>query len=157
MSTVAVTEAWAEAPLQQFVEDARVELALLMYASGQVLGQAGFQRRVDVMSACALAAGINATAAELGRMLDGKPFGALHYGGKTKQTFLANVETRRGNFLLFCVFDERASLGIVQLYFGEFRHRLAAAAPEPDGPSTPLNEHFEGELNRNLAALFGRP
>ena len=157
MSAVAVTESWAEAPLRQFVEDARVELALLLHASGQVLGQHGFVKRMDVMTACALAAGINATAAELGRMLDGKPFGALHYGGKTKQTFLASVETRRGGFLLFCVFDERASLGIVQLYFGEFRHRLTEAAPESEGPSTPLNEHFEGELNRNLAALFGRP
>lgn len=157
MTAVAVTEDWAGAPLRQFVEDARVEIALLLFPSGQALGQHGFVRRMDVMTACALAAGINATAAELGRMLDGKPFGALHYAGRTKQLFLALVETRRGPFLLLTVFDERASLGIVQLYFGEFRHRLAAAAPEASGPVTPLNEHFEGELNRNLAALFGRP
>ncbi|MBI3789986.1 MAG: hypothetical protein HY275_03815 [Gemmatimonadetes bacterium] len=157
MTGVAVTEAWAEAPLRQFVEEARVELALLLHASGQVLGQHGFVKRMDVMTACALAAGINATAAELGRMLDGKPFGALHYAGQAKQLFLGPVETKRGTFLLFCVFDSGSSLGIVQLYFGEFRHALAAAAPANDGPSTPLNEHFEGELNRNLAALFGRP
>lgn len=157
MTGVAVTEAWAEAPLRRFVEDARVELALLMHASGQVLGQHGFAKRMDVMTACALAAGINATAAELGRMLDGRPFGALHYAGKARQLFLAPAETKRGTYLLLAVFGEGASLGIVQLYYGEFRHALAQAAPAADGPSTPLNEHFEGELNRNLAALFGRP
>ncbi len=157
MTGLSVTEAWAEAPLQQFVEDARVERALLLHSSGQALGQFGFAKRMDVMSACALAAAIHATAAELGRQLDGKPFGALHYAGLKKQLFLGPVETRRGLLLLLSAFDDRASLGIVQLYFGELRHRLAAVAPEPDGPSTPLNEHFEGELNRNLAALFGRP
>lgn len=156
MTAIAVTEGWAEGPLRAFVDDARVQLALVLYTSGQVLGQHGFAKRMDVMSACALAAATHASASELGRQLEGKPFNGMHYAGKQKQIFLGHVETRRGPFLLFTVFDETASLGLVQLYFGEFRARMAEASPEPVGETTPLNEHFEGELNRNLSALFGR-
>ena len=156
MTEIAVTEAWAEAPLRAFVDDARVQLALLLHPSGQVLGQHGFARRIDVMSACALAAATNASSGALGKMLDGKPFSGLHYAGKDKQIFLGQAETQRGPYLLLTVFDQTASLGLVQLYFGEFRVRLKDAAPAPEGGGAPLNEHFEGELNKNLAALFGR-
>ena len=48
-----------------------------------MLAQHGFARSVDVMSACALAAGIHASAGELGRMLDGTPFRGLHHAGRT--------------------------------------------------------------------------
>jgi hypothetical protein len=72
--SVAVVEGWVEGPLKQFVDDARVLLALLLHPSGQVLGQHGFTRAVDVMSACALAAGIFASGGELGRMLEDRPF-----------------------------------------------------------------------------------
>ncbi len=153
---VKVTEAWAEGPLRQFVDDARVVLALLMHPSGQVVGQSGFARAMDVMSACALASAIQATSAELGRQLDGRPFGALHYAGREKQVFLAPVPLPAGELLLLAVFDEAASLGLVQLYFAEFRDRLASAAPAQAAAGPVLDEHFEGELNRNLAVLFGR-
>lgn len=157
MTALAVTEGWAEAPLRAFVDDARVQLALLLHPSGQVLGQHGFARRIDVMSACALAAATNASSAELGRMLEGKPFRGLHYAGKEKQIFLGQADTPRGPYLLLTVFDQTASLGLVQLYFGEFRARLKDAAPAADiGGAAPLKEQFEGELNKNLAALFGR-
>lgn len=69
-----VAEAWVEAPLQRFVDDAHVQFALLLHPSGQVLGQFGFTRAVDVMAACALGAAIHASAGELGRELDGHPF-----------------------------------------------------------------------------------
>ena len=62
MMQLAVVESWIEAPLKQFVSDAGAELALLLHPSGQVLAQHGFARAVDVMSACALAAGIHASA-----------------------------------------------------------------------------------------------
>jgi predicted regulator of Ras-like GTPase activity (Roadblock/LC7/MglB family) len=153
---VKVTEAWADAPLRAFIEEARVQLALLLHPSGQVIGQSGFAKAMDVMSACALAAAIHASAGELGRQLEGKPFGALHYAGTQRQLFLAPVETPAGTLLLLTVFDETASLGLVQLYFREFRAALAAAAPSAVDASPVLNEQFERELNRNLATLFGR-
>jgi hypothetical protein len=153
---VKVTEPWADEPLRVFIEEARVQLALLLHPSGQVIGQSGFTRAMDVMSACALAAAIHASASELGRQLDGKPFGVLHYAGAQRQLFLAPAATPAGTLLLLTVFDESASLGLVQLYFQEFRTRLAQAAPSAADTAPVLNDQFERELNRNLATLFGR-
>ena len=154
--TIAVVEPGVEVPLKQFVDDARVLLALLLHPSGQVLGQHGFTRAVDVMSACALAAGIFASAGELGRMLDGRPFGGLHHAGRVRQIFLGQAETARGPYIFLTVFDAASSLGLVQLYFEEFRARLAVAAPPPVQQEPVLQENFELELNKNLAMLFGR-
>jgi hypothetical protein len=155
--TTAVVERWVEGPLRHFVDDAQVLLALVLTPSGQVLGQHGFTRAVDVMSACALAAAIHASSAELGRLLQGKPFGGLHHSGTTRQVFLAPAQTPRGVLLCLTVFDEATSYGLVQLYFDELRGRLAAVAPAPAGlPPAILAETFEQDLDRNLAALFRR-
>ncbi|HEU4993991.1 MAG TPA: hypothetical protein VFT29_04200 [Gemmatimonadaceae bacterium] len=152
-------EPWIEPPLRRFVEDSGVSLALLLHPSGQVFAQYGFSRAMDIMSACALAAAIQVSSAELGRMLDGRPFSELHHAGKERQVFLSEAQTRRGPYIFLAVFDEGSSLGLVRVYFDEFRTNLANAAPAlvPVDSSRPmLNENFERELNRNLAALFGR-
>ena len=155
--SVAVVERWLEAPLRQFVEDAQVMLALILTPSGQVLGQHGFTRAIDVMSACALAAAIQASSAELGRQLQAEPFGGLHHTGIERQMFLASVETPRGPLLCLTVFDEATSFGLVQIYYDELRHRLAQAAPGPrPTPSDVLAETFGQDLDRNLALLFRR-
>ncbi len=155
--TFAVAETWVERPLRDFVAEARVFLALVLHPSGQVLAQHGFTRAVDVMSACALAAAIHASSAELGKQLEGKPFGALHHAGKERQIFLAPVATPSSRYILLAVFDQQSSLGLVQLYFEEFRSALAKVAPGPAAKAPVLGTDFEGELNRNLAALFRRP
>ena len=153
----AVVEPWVEAPLHRFVDDARVLLALLLHPSGQVMGQHGFTRAVDVMSACALAAAIHASASALGEQLDGKPFAALHHAGSQRQVFIADAHTPRGRFVFLTVFDRESSLGLVSLYFDEFRQALAQAAPAPDARKGPvLEERCERDLNLNLAVLFGR-
>ena len=154
--TIAVVEGWIEEPLRQFVDEARVLLALLLHPSGQVLAQHGFTRAVDVMSACALAAAIHASSGELGRQLDGRPFGALHHAGRERQIFLAPVPTPRGPLVCLAVFDDATSLGLVQLYFAELRARLSSAAPAEREARPVLAGNFEFELNRNLAVLFGR-
>jgi hypothetical protein len=152
-----VVESWIEGPLRQFMDDAQVELALLLHPSGQVLAQHGFARSVDVMSACALAAGIHATGNELGRMVDDKPFSGLHHVGATRQIFVAEARSPRGAYIFVTVFGSDSSIGLVRLYFDELVKGLAAAAP-PEGPAPPpaLAEHFERDLNHNLAVLFGR-
>ena len=154
--SIKVAERWIEEPLRLFVADARVELALLLNTNGQVLGQWGFTRAVDVMSACALAAAINATSAELGRQLEGTPFSGMHHAGVVRQIYLAQGETRRGAYLFLVVFDQESSLGLVQLYFEELRARLSAATPEPEDEKPVLAENYERDLNRNLAVMFGR-
>jgi hypothetical protein len=151
-----VVASWVETPLKQFVDDARVEIAVLMHPSGQVLGQYGFARSVDVMTACALASAIHASASELGRMLDGQPFIALHYMGRDRQIFLGAIPSPSGTLLLLAVFDAESSLGLVQLFLEEFRARVLASAPPPSVDEPPAMENFERDLNRNLAQLFGR-
>jgi hypothetical protein len=55
------------------------------------------------------------------------------------------------------VFAQESSVGVVRLYFKELVNGLAAAAPPVEPISGPaLAEHFERDLNRNLAVLFGR-
>lgn len=144
-----------EAPLAEFVRQARVRLALVLEPSGRVLAQHGFTRSVDVMTACSLAAGIHASSSELGRLLEGRPFAALHHGGGPRELFLASLASGGGELLVLAVFDRESSLGIVRHFFQAFaRHAQSAAAAPP--PRELLAEDFERELGRNLAALFGR-
>ena len=154
---LSVVASWVEFPLKQFVDDARVEIAVLLHPAGQVLGQYGFARSIDVMTACALASAIHASSSELGRQLEGTPFSALHYTGRDRQIFLGAIPAQGGTLLLLAVFDRESSLGLVQLFLEEFKTRVAAAAPRPtaDQPLE-LAEDFERDLNRNLAQLFGR-
>jgi hypothetical protein len=154
---IATVEPWVEAPLRRFVDDARARLALLLHPSGQVVAQAGFTREVDVMSACALAAASHATAGELGRRVEGRAFRSLHYAGPDRQLFLSPVDTARGAYICLTVFNAESSLGLVRMYFEELCHNLAAAAPPlPTARRPTIAADFEIELNRNLAALFGR-
>ena len=153
---LSVAENWVEAPLKQFVGEARVQLAVLLNPSGQVLGQYGFASSVDVMTACALAAATTASSAELGRQVDGKPFSGLHYAGKVRQIFLGQVPMAGSALILLTVFDDESSLGLVQLFFAEFCTSIAAIVP-PEAPAGPaLGDDFERELNRNLSVMFGR-
>ena len=153
---IAAVEPWVEAPLRRFVEEARARLALLLHPSGQVVAQAGFTRAVDVMSACALAAAVHATARELGRQVDGQPFRGLHHAGDGKQLFLAPAETVRGAYICLTVFDGESSLGLVRMFFQDLCRELASAAPAaPKVVAPALDANFEIELNANLAALFG--
>jgi predicted regulator of Ras-like GTPase activity (Roadblock/LC7/MglB family) len=158
MTDTAFVDEWIAQPLRQFVADSRVSLALVLHPSGQVIAQHGFTRAVDVMSACALAAAIHASSSELGKTLDGKPFRALHHSGSDRQLFLAPISTDHAQFLLMCVFDAESSLGVVNVYFAELDKAMKQAAPAPieTGPGLVLEKDFEHELNRNLAALFGR-
>ena len=153
--TVTVAEHWVEEPLRRFVDEARVLFALLIHPSGQVLGQHGFTKAVDVMSACALAAAIHASGDALGREMESKPFGELHHGGAARQIFLARTPTPRGDLVLLSVFDRATSLGLVRVYFEELRGALATTAPAA-GATPEIGANFEQELNRSLAALFGR-
>ena len=150
-------ERWMEEPLRRFIDDSRVRIVLLLEPRGRVLAQHGFTRSIEVMSACALAAAIHASAAEIGRQLDGTPFTALHHPGARRQIFLGALSTSRGAYILLTVFDDSSSIGLVRLYFTELGARLAAAAPAPAATApAPGLVDFESDLNRNLAKLFGR-
>ena len=153
----ASVEAWIEEPIRKFVEESGVVFALLLHPTGSVLAQHGFSRAMDIMAACALASAIHASSQELGRLLDGKPFDGLHHGSTLRQVFLAETETQRGLYIFLTVFDSNSSLGLVRMYFDEFKQNLAKAAPPlPANAGPTLDENFEQELNKNLAIMFGR-
>jgi hypothetical protein len=146
---------WLDAPLCEFVRQARVDLAVALEPSGRVLAQHGFTRSLDVMAVCSLVAAIHASGSELGRQANGEPFGPLHHAGNGRQVFLAPANAGTGVVLLLAVFDDRTSLGVVRHFFGAFAGTLGALKSD-DIDRAPITGDFERELGRNLAMLFGR-
>lgn len=146
---------WLDAPLADFVRQARVGLAVALEPSGRVLAQHGFTRSLDVMAICSLVAAIHASGAELGRQANGAPFGPLHHSGPGRQVFLAPAATASGVVLVLAVFDDRTSLGVVRHFFAGFAQSLSRVS-EDDLATGPMTGDFERDLGRNLAVLFGR-
>jgi hypothetical protein len=150
-----VAEGWVAVPLGQLKDDARLISGVLLYPTGRAVGQFGFSNAADVMSICALTSAINASARELGRQLDGKPFYETHHAGADRQVFMARCAAGAQELLFVGVFDRESSLGVVEIYFEEFRQALAKLQPEIQVPGKGPSGDFEGELNRSLDALFG--
>jgi predicted regulator of Ras-like GTPase activity (Roadblock/LC7/MglB family) len=150
-----VAEAWVEGPLTRLMEDARLISGVLLYPTGKAVGQFGFSNAADVMSVCALTSAINASARELGRQLDGKPFLEMHHAGVERQVFMARCIAGAQEFLFVGVFDQESSFGVVEIYFEEFQKALEKLHPETPKTGKGPSGDFEGELNRSLDALFG--
>ena len=155
MTDPTVAEAWVAVPLRRLMEDARLISGVLLYPSGRAVGQFGFSNAADVMSVCALTSAINASSRELGRQLDGKGFDEMHHAGAERQVFMARCLAGGQEFLFVGVFDHESSLGVVEIYFGEFQKAVAKLRPETKAKGVGPSGDFEGELNRSLDALFG--
>lgn len=149
----AVGAPWLDAPLRRFVQDSRVQRAIVLHPDGKVLGQFGFSSAVEVMTACALAAAINASGRELGRQLGGKPFLGLHQGGRRQGVFMGSCAAAGKECLLLAAFDRDSTLGLVRLYFAEFRDAVGGMENGDDGDKAPRD--LETDLNSSLDALFG--
>lgn len=149
----AVSAPWLDAPLRRFVQDSRVQRAIVLHPDGKVLGQFGFASSVDVMTACALAAAINASGRELGRQLGGRPFLGLHQGGRKQGVFMGSCAAGGNECLLLASFDRDSTLGLVRLYFAEFRD--AVGDVERNADVDPSGRDLESDLNSSLDALFG--
>lgn len=149
----AVSATWLDAPLRRFVQDSRVQRAIVLRPDGNVLGQFGFQSSTEVMTACALAAAINASGGELGRQLGGRPFRGLYQGGRSQGVFMGTCVAGGKDFLVLAAFDRESTLGLVRLYFGEFRDALSQL--DGNGPSGERPQDLESDLNSSLDALFG--
>ena len=155
MTDPTVAEGWVAAPLRRLKDDARLISGVLLYPTGRAVGQFGFSNAADVMSICALTSAINASARELGRQLDGKPFYETHHAGADRQVFMARCAAGGKELLFVGVFDRESSLGVVEIYFGEFQQALEKLRPESEAKGVGPTGDFEGELNRSLDALFG--
>ncbi len=149
----AVSAPWLDAPLRRFVQDSRVQRAIVLHPDGKVLGQFGFASAVEVMTACSLAAAINASGKELGRQLGGRPFLGLHQGGRKQGVFMGSCAAGGKECLLLAAFDRDSTLGLVRLYFAEFRD--AVGDTEKRTEVDPSGRDLESDLNSSLDALFG--
>jgi hypothetical protein len=155
MTDPTVAEQWVAGPLTRLKDDARLISGVLLYPSGRAVGQFGFSNAADVMSICALTSAINASARELGRQLDGKPFYEMHHAGAERQVFMARASAGAQEFLFVGVFDRESSFGVVEIYFAEFQKALEKLHPQKVVAGAGPSGDFEGELNRSLDALFG--
>jgi len=155
MTDPTVAEQWVAGPLTRLKDDARLISGVLLYPSGRAVGQFGFSNAADVMSICALTSAINASARELGRQLDGKPFYEMHHAGAERQVFMARATAGAQEFLFVGVFDRESSFGVVEIYFAEFQKALEKLHPQKQAMGVGPSGDFEGELNRSLDALFG--
>ena len=155
MTQPTVAEPWVAEPLRRLMDDARLISGVLLYPTGKAVGQFGFSSAADVMSVCALTSAINASARELGRQLDGKPFLEMHHAGADRQVFMARCSASSNEFLFVGVFDRESSLGVVEIYFEEFQKAIAKLTPQAEIRGKGPSGDFEGELNRSLDALFG--
>ncbi len=153
MISGAVSAAWLDQPLRRFVQDSRVQRAVVLRTDGRVLGQFGFQSSAEVKTACALAAAINASGRALGKELDGRPFLGLHQGGRSQGVFMGSCTAGGRECLLLAAFDRESTLGLVRLYFGEFRDSLGGGNALVGRSEQP--QDLESDLNSSLDALFG--
>lgn len=149
----AVGTAWLDVPLRRFMQDSRVQRAIVLRPDGKVLGQFGFQSAAEVKTACSLAAAINASGRELGKQLSGRPFLGMHQGGRTQGVFMGACDAGGKECLLLAAFDRESTLGLVRLYFGEFRDALGGV--DGKAASAELSMDLETDLNSSLDALFG--
>jgi len=149
----AVSAPWLDAPLRRFVQDSRVQRAVVLHPDGKVLGQFGFSSASEVMTACALAAAINASGKELGRQMGGRPFLGLHQGGRNQGVFMGACAAAGKECLLLAAFDRDSTLGLVRLYFAEFRDAVGGAQERAD--TGLMSRDLETDLNSSLDALFG--
>src|SRR3981081_3904607 len=94
MTQPTVAEPWVAGPLRRLMDDARLISGGLLYPTGRAVGQFGFSSGADAISVCALTSAINASARELGRQLDGKPFLEMHHAGVDRQVFMGRCSGR---------------------------------------------------------------
>src|SRR5439155_24385148 len=121
MSDPTVAEAWVAGPLTRLMEDARLISGVLLYPTGRAVGQFGFSNAADVMSICALTSANNASARELGRQLDGKPFYEMHHADADRQVFMAGAAAGGQELLFVGGFDHESSLGVFEVDFTELQ------------------------------------
>jgi len=126
-----------DAALRKFIGDSRARCALLITHSGQLVGQVGFTAHLNVLSLCALVAGIFTTTQELARLIGESKFKSLFQEGKTWNLHFTLVSE---DLIFATLFDKKTVIGAVQVSANETSERIGkllkeiAAKPvlEPD-------------------------
>jgi predicted regulator of Ras-like GTPase activity (Roadblock/LC7/MglB family) len=116
-------------PIQTFVRESNVRIALLVNGSGQVLAQHGFTRSYEVMNVASLAAAAHVSSRALAELTGARRWEHLYHGGQQRQLFLAPLRTPVEELILVAIFDNDSSLGIVTLFY-ETLEKNVSALPE---------------------------
>jgi hypothetical protein len=144
-----------EGPVERFAREAALRLVLLINDSGQVLAQRGFARAVDVMGVAALGAGIHASSRAIAEMVGEPGFRHLHQGGAATQVFIGPFRTPAEQLIAIAVFGADSSIGLVQVFFGEFTGEVSALPGWSTVRPTTDAKAFERDLDAGLESLFG--
>lgn len=113
-------------PIQGFVRESRVRIALLVNGAGQVLAQHGFTRSYEVMNVASLAAAAHVSSRALAELTGAGGWEHLYHGGRDKQLFLAPLRTPIEELILVAIFDADSSLGIVRLFYENLEKEIAS-------------------------------
>jgi predicted regulator of Ras-like GTPase activity (Roadblock/LC7/MglB family) len=145
-----------KAPIESFIRDSRVRVALLVSTSGQVLAQHGFTSGYEVMNVASLAAATHASSRALGDLTRSGSWAHLHHAGTRQQLFLATLPTPVQPLIMVAIFDSLSSLGLVQLFFERLAERIARL-PEMQAARTSADQRsFERDLESGLERVFSR-
>lgn len=150
----AVARALSDA-LRDFVEQTGIELGVITARSGQVLAQHGFASAVDLMGVAALTAAIQAATRALAEQVGEPSFTQLYHAGRRRQLFVAPVPVPgHEDFIFLGVFDERSSLGLVQVFFDDLVGRIRSMPEWHKDRLVMQPGEFERELKAGLDRFF---
>ncbi|MCI0434316.1 MAG: roadblock/LC7 domain-containing protein [Gemmatimonadetes bacterium] len=141
-------------PIDTFIRDARIRVALLVNRSGQVLAQHGFTSSYEVMNVASLAAAAHATSQALADLTAVGDWSHLHHAGTRQELFLATLATPAAPLILVAIFDGESSLGLVQLFFGQLARRVAALPELQAATGSADQQSFEADLEAGIARAF---
>lgn len=137
-------------PLQTFVRESRVRIALLANSAGQVLAQHGFTRSYEVMNVASLAAAAHASSRALGEVTEAGPWAHLYHDGRERALFLAPLRTPGEELILVAIFEADSSLGIVRLFSESLEAEIARLPDFRSLPRSTVASDFESDLAAGL-------
>ncbi len=100
------------AVIQKLVRDANAKGIFVVDRNGQLIGEAGEMRGIDTTSLASLTAGCIAATGGLAKIVGEEEFPIHFHQGQRDNLHTTLVATR---IILFVVFDDRSSLGLVRL------------------------------------------
>ncbi len=137
-------------PIQGFVRESRVRIAILVNGAGQVLAQHGFTRSYEVMNVASLAAATHSSSRALAGVSGAGRWEHLYHGGRDKQLFLAPLRTPIEELILVAIFDSESSLGIVRLFYENLEKEVGALPEFMVARAGTDQANFERDLEAGL-------
>ncbi|MGH7482358.1 MAG: roadblock/LC7 domain-containing protein [Longimicrobiales bacterium] len=144
------------APLQHFVRESRVRVALLISSSGQVIAQHGFTKSYEIVNVATLAAAVNAAAGSLAQLTGAERWSYLHQAGRNQHLFLAPVRLPASELIMVAIFDGASSLGLTQFFFDRFSEELRQLGVFGRTVPTQNAATFEKDLETAIRIFLSR-